>query len=129
MWVTGTSTNSLKGIDGAASYAVERDANGDNFIAVLDGTGGNALIEDGLGLALNFGNEQKLASPVYLSAADWKTAADKIWGPSSEHGGAIVIHVFADAHARAISQEVNPTVYLRFTTRSDGDPASEDDLE
>jgi hypothetical protein len=91
--------------------------------------------EDGVGLALNYGNEQDVqvddpqVSPVYMNASDGSNTAARIWGPSSEHGGAIVIHVFADAHARAIPQTVNPTVYLRFITRTDGDPASEDDLE
>lgn len=111
MWVTATTPNSL-----ASSRALVLPGN-DGFISLTGGPGGLAL-NDGYDGKLNF----------YFKPNDWATAQERRWGPSSEHAGNGVIHVFADVHARFISAEVDPTAYLRFVTRSDGDPASEDDL-
>jgi prepilin-type N-terminal cleavage/methylation domain-containing protein len=125
MWVVGASPNSLQ----SGNATIGRASTTDNFIAMLSGT--TPIDADGTGLAMNYGNEQAQTAdtaqtPVYMTSG---ATQPRIWGPSSEHSGAIVIHVFADTHARAVPQTVNPTVYLRFLTRSDGDPASEDDME
>ncbi len=115
-WVVAASPNSL------ASDKVEvRRSKEDLFIAIM--LGDASVEEDGKGLALNFG--AKTIAPrtadCYLQASDWATSRDRVWGPSSEHADGVVIHVFADAHAQAISPYVNPTVYLRFVTRNEGD--------
>lgn len=123
MWVVGTTPNSL-----AADRVTVGVSPNDKFIAMLSGE--TVVVEDGDGLALNFGEEaHRPAAEFYLAASDWATGSDRVWGPSSEHGGGIAIHVFADAHAQAIFQEVNPTVYLRFITRSDGDPSDSEDID
>jgi hypothetical protein len=122
MWVVGASPNSL------AAAGAQIGQTPDRFIAVLQG--GQQQTSDGVGLALNFGNYRAApAGDHYFSAGDWATAANRLWGPSSEHAGDIMIHVYADCHAQAIPSHVNPSVYLRFITRSDGDPANEVELE
>jgi hypothetical protein len=118
MWVSATSPQSLA----ADSMSVGIDSI-DQFIAV--GTGMAPTIttsgQKGEGIALNFGS---LTGPLadYLVAANWATAQTRVYGPSSEHSGNIVMHVWADVHAKAISAEVDPTMYVRLITRSGGDP-------
>jgi hypothetical protein len=118
MWVVATSPNSLAA-DGVAL------ARSEGFLQV--GGGGKS----GEGLALNFGSQDPSspASEKYFQAGDWATAADRAWGPSSEHASNVVLHVWADAHAKAINfEDVDPTVYLYFITRNSSDPANEADL-
>jgi hypothetical protein len=118
MWVVATSPNSLAA-DGVAL------GHGEGFLQVSGGG------KSGEGLALNFGSRDPSspASEKYFQAGDWATAADRAWGPSSEHAANVVLHVWADSHAKAINfEEVDPTVYLYFITRSAGDPASEANL-
>ena len=81
-------------------------------------------------LALNWGDPRayKDASTrdIYLAPAKNRWAGDRarVFGASSHHGG-IVHHVFFDAHAQSVNVDVDPTVYLRFVTRMDGDPSGE----
>ena len=125
MWVVVTSPNSLA----ASSSTVGLGTDG--YIAVKDSGGAN-VTSDGTGLALNFGSDQATVAPTkkYFKTADWAGgASDRVWGPSSEHAGGVVIHVYADAHAQAIPSDINSTAYLRFVTRNSGDPSNADDLQ
>ena len=47
------------------------------------------------------------------------------WGASSEHAGDVIVHVFADAHTKAISQEVDPYLYLKLITRAGGESVTQ----
>lgn len=128
MWVVAVTDNSL--MAAGSSYAVDLESANIAFIAMLDGS--TKVDAAGEGLALNYGSEKKNppANQHYLSMSEWTAGtADRVWGPSSEHSGNIVQHVYADAHAQAISSEVNPTVYLRFITRNEGDPGNIDELQ
>lgn len=40
------------------------------------------------------------------------------WGPSSEHTNGAVMHVFADDHVAAITDQCDPQTYLDLTTRA-----------
>jgi hypothetical protein len=123
MWVVATSPNSL------ANSAASVGAGPDRYIAVLQGNVPQSA--NGVGLALNFGNPYTSppAADLYFQASDWATAADRRWGPSSEHAGNIAIHVYADAHAQAIPADANPTAYLQFITRSGGEPVPHEALD
>lgn len=83
-------------------------------------------------VALQYGSDSTATTPApnkYLKAADWgPSMGDRSFGPSSEHSGSVVLHVYADAHAQTISPNVDPTVYLRLITRRDGDPGETDKL-
>ncbi len=74
--------------------------------------------------ALLFGGEDE----PYFPAARYAGKEDRLWGPSSDHSGGVVMHVFADAHATSISPDVDPTVYMQMVTRNGGEPADPDDL-
>jgi hypothetical protein len=110
-WVVAASPNAL--VAGGATLG--RDS-GDGSIAMLQ-AGSTAAARNGDGLAIKLA-----AGDVYLGASEWATGRDREWGPSSEHAGGVVIHAFADAHAQAISPDIDPTLYLRMVTRGDGDP-------
>lgn len=117
MWVIAASPNALD-----ADKVEIRRSKIDQFVAIMRG---DEQVEDdsGAGLALNFGTDVLNApqGDLYLLASQWATGLDRAWGPSSEHSGKVVIHVFADAHAQAIPAGIDATAYVRFITRSDGE--------
>jgi hypothetical protein len=39
------------------------------------------------------------------------------WGPSSEHDGGVVNHVFVDGHVVAMLEDIDSYIYLTLTTR------------
>ena len=43
------------------------------------------------------------------------------WGPSSDHAGGIVMHVFGDDHVSPITSAIDPQIYLDLTTRAGGE--------
>lgn len=55
--------------------------------------------------------------PPYLPANRWSGGKDRAWGPSSLHGN-VVTHGFVDAHAEAISLNIDKNVYLHLATRA-----------
>lgn len=40
------------------------------------------------------------------------------WGPSSDHGGGIVSHVYGDGHTLGVTDQCDPVTYLNLTTRA-----------
>jgi hypothetical protein len=48
----------------------------------------------------------------------------RAWGPSSNHAGGIVNHVCGDGHVAAISESVDPHIYIWGFTRSGGEPTT-----
>ena len=51
----------------------------------------------------------------YKGQTDWK------WGPSSDHESGNVMHAFADGGVRAITQDIDPNVYMHLVTRAGGE--------
>lgn len=47
-------------------------------------------------------------------------------GPSSEHSGGIVMHVFGDGHVTQITGDIDPTVYVSLYSASSGEPVQLD---
>ena len=67
---------------------------------------------------------------VYMTATQF-TAGDGstqyVWGPSSEHTGGAVNHVFADGHVTSIvGSAIDKNTYLRLYTRGGGEPITLD---
>jgi hypothetical protein len=64
-----------------------------------------------------------LANPseVYLTAARYGAGHDRLWGPSSEHEGGVVNHVFADAHVQSLAPSIDRNLYLRIISRDGGE--------
>jgi len=46
------------------------------------------------------------------------TQGNENWGPSSDHSNGAVMHVFADAHVEAITDQIDAATYLDLTTRA-----------
>jgi len=42
----------------------------------------------------------------------------RLWGPSSNHAGGIVNHVFCDGHVDGLSDSMDPNVYLWLVTET-----------
>jgi hypothetical protein len=53
---------------------------------------------------------------------------DVWWGPSSDHAGGIVCHVFADDHCIGITDQCDPETYLSLITRADGEKIDEEKI-
>jgi prepilin-type N-terminal cleavage/methylation domain-containing protein/prepilin-type processing-associated H-X9-DG protein len=47
------------------------------------------------------------------------------WGPSSDHAGKIIGHLFADGHVEFIGADVSANTYQALNTRSSGEPIAE----
>jgi hypothetical protein len=80
------------------------------------------------GSALNYGPTADHPTASYLptgALADpdiTNIPPGRLWGPSSEHQGGIVNHVYADAHVEGVSDQIDPNVYLWIATRNGGEP-------
>jgi hypothetical protein len=53
---------------------------------------------------------------------------ERDWGPSSDHGGGVIVHSYADGHTQAISDSIDPTLYFRLITRAGGESINQDNL-
>jgi type II secretory pathway pseudopilin PulG len=53
---------------------------------------------------------------------------DVWWGPSSDHSGGIVCHVFVDNHCIGITDQCDPETYLSLITRADGEKIDEEKI-
>jgi type II secretory pathway pseudopilin PulG len=72
-------------------------------------------------LALNRGfNPNVSGSAPYLKRTLTANSPinDVWWGPSSDHSGRIVNHVFGDGHILGVTEECDPEVYLGLITRN-----------
>jgi prepilin-type N-terminal cleavage/methylation domain-containing protein len=80
------------------------------------------------GTALNYGPSTTTPLAVYLPQNACKdplltnAAPGRLWGPSSNHAGGIVNHVFGDAHVEGITDGIDPNVYLWIVTRAGSEP-------
>jgi len=82
------------------------------------------------GAALNYGPSSASPTAICLPAGacadpDLNTSTGgvgRLWGPSSNHAGGIVNHVFGDAHVEGINDGIDPNVYLWIITRNGGEP-------
>ncbi|HMP08243.1 MAG TPA: hypothetical protein PJ982_17990, partial [Lacipirellulaceae bacterium] len=46
------------------------------------------------------------------------TPASRWFGPSSQHSGDVILHGYADAHAKGINAAIDRNVYLWLITRA-----------
>jgi Protein of unknown function (DUF1559) len=56
-------------------------------------------------------------------------APGRRWGPSSDHGGNIVNHLFGDGHVQQVTDSIDPAVYLWLYTRNGGEPLDSDSVK
>ncbi len=64
------------------------------------------------------------STPYLTPGHGWAARSPRQWGPSSEHAGGVVTHVFVDVHTISLSEDVDPTVYYKLITREGKEPVS-----
>jgi len=95
------------------------------LIIGTNGTTGTAPNQTG-GHAINVGPSPATPNCRYMpnnTATNPALGADRAWGPSSDHSGGIVNHVFGDGHVIGINDGIEPNMYLWVVTRSGGEPS------
>jgi prepilin-type N-terminal cleavage/methylation domain-containing protein len=72
--------------------------------------------------ALNFGPSPSDTPPNSRKyGAGFPGPGARTWGPSSDHGGDVIIHCFGDNAVRGITADVNPNVYISLVTPNGGE--------
>jgi prepilin-type N-terminal cleavage/methylation domain-containing protein len=59
---------------------------------------------------------KKANNPLGTCQNDWW------WGPSSDHGGGIVSHVYGDGHTLGVTDQCDAATYMGLTTRAGSEP-------
>lgn len=119
-WVTGMRDQS--GMTGDTEAVTDTDV----MVLTTDGYWG---INNNKAHAINFGPTiVGDTTKRYLGnqANVWPASAPRNWGPSSEHPGGQVSHVFADNHTQSISEKIDATTYYRLISRNKGEPIPSD---
>jgi prepilin-type N-terminal cleavage/methylation domain-containing protein len=70
--------------------------------------------------ALNYGPAPGTNTPLY--GTGFAGAGARRWGPSSDHGGDVVIHCFGDNAVRPITADISPNTYMWLVTPNGGEP-------
>ncbi len=61
------------------------------------------------------------------SSVTWPNMSNtRRWGPSSDHGGGIVNHLFGDGHVQQVTDQIDPAVYLWIVTANGAEPFDND---
>jgi len=84
---------------------------------VWGGTGTRLMLMSGSNTTTN----PPAASTVTVGAG----SVNLTWGPSSDHAGKIIGHLFADGHVEFIGADVDNATYHALNTRSSGEPIKE----
>jgi len=69
--------------------------------------------------ALNYGPAPGTNVPLY--GTGFPGAGARKWGPSSDHGGDVVIHCFGDNAVRPITSDINVNTYIWLVTPNGGE--------
>ena len=107
VWIDG-SLNWVVGANPNNAANPTTDANG--FLVLTTGT-----------TALNVGNPPG-TSTFYMGSTSYGSISQWTWGPSSQHSGGVVMHVYADAAVRGQTDDITPTVYIQLITRAGKEP-------
>ena len=87
--------------------------------------GSNGTTNNGAGHAINVGpcSHHPTGRSICPSGTRERShiAYPRMWGPSSDHAGGIVQHVYGDAHVEGLTDGIDPNVYLWIITRNGGE--------
>ena len=64
-------------------------------------------------------------STVTMSGSATFPSVSLTWGPSSDHAGKIIGHLFADGHVEFIGSDIDSSTYHAINSRSNGEPVKE----
>jgi hypothetical protein len=74
------------------------------------------------GASVQLGPERQTPSAFYLAKGTLPTMNDtRSWGPSSQHLSGNVNHIRVDGSVQPVTAAIDPTLYMRLTTRSSGE--------
>ena len=84
------------------------------------------MAAEGAVTALNYGPTPQAPQQAYLIEGHGAAKGRWNWGPSSEHAGGIVEHLFVDGSVHPLRDDIDASVYLHLVTRAgaDDDPIS-----
>jgi len=104
--------------DGTVPWVVALDTNPPATFTVAAGTSVGAAT--GGGTALNVGPKPANNNSIYYmpSGKIGSVTSNWSWGPSSEHSGGVVIHLFVDGAVRSLTDDMDPTVYAQLVSRA-----------
>jgi prepilin-type N-terminal cleavage/methylation domain-containing protein len=76
-------------------------------------------------LTLNFGprNDRFRSNRYMRSGRPWPGAEHRLWGPSSEHSGSVVVHAFADSRTVPVTEGIDEKIYYRLVSRNGNEQA------
>lgn len=109
-------------IDGQATWVVGLNRQGAGQVNPKVGYAGAAehLIDAGGDRA---SSETPYSTLAFGDAQGWPGMSPRAWGPSSDHLGGAVGHIFADGHAMYYDSSIDATLYYFLITRNAHDPA------
>jgi prepilin-type N-terminal cleavage/methylation domain-containing protein len=124
-WLCGARHGNLTGVlvNPPASSTTTGNVNGLNVNGKWV-VGSNGTTTNGAGHAINVGPSPTTPQAVYMptgSVSDPNITYPRMWGPSSDHAGGIVQHVYGDAHVEGLTDGIDPNVYLWIITRNGGE--------
>jgi prepilin-type N-terminal cleavage/methylation domain-containing protein/prepilin-type processing-associated H-X9-DG protein len=95
--------------------------------SITSGTLGTTGVWSGTGtrLALMSGSNTTTLPPAAVTFTLGTATSDHTWGPSSDHAGKIIGHLFADGHVEFISADITPNTYHALNTRGSSEPIPE----
>jgi prepilin-type N-terminal cleavage/methylation domain-containing protein len=95
--------------------------------SITSGTLGGTGVWSGTGtrLALMSGSNTTTLPPAAVTFTLGSATSDHTWGPSSDHAGKIIGHLFADGHVEFISADITPNTYHALNTRGGSEPIPE----
>jgi prepilin-type N-terminal cleavage/methylation domain-containing protein len=121
-WVIGMATTADDGTTPLEEdLAKQADTDGDGVADVL--TTGTTWRT-----GLNVGPTRHADTEDYWwkSQAPYTLDSGRAWGPSSDHSGGVVMHVFADDHIDAISENIENRVYYAMCTANGAENVTKD---
>jgi prepilin-type N-terminal cleavage/methylation domain-containing protein/prepilin-type processing-associated H-X9-DG protein len=77
------------------------------------------------GIALLSGSNTTVNPPAAQNHTVGATSVSLNWGPSSDHPGRVVGHLFADGHVEFINSDITASVYNALNTRGSSDQIGE----
>ena len=76
------------------------------------------------GVGLNF---PATITDKFITSSAWTVYGDGMGhGPSSDHSGGIVLHVYGDGHVGQVTTDIDPTLYTSIFSRASNEPVAMD---
>jgi prepilin-type N-terminal cleavage/methylation domain-containing protein/prepilin-type processing-associated H-X9-DG protein len=74
---------------------------------------------------MSSGSNSTNSPPAAIAHTIGSGTVNLTWGPSSDHGGKLIGHLFADGHVEFLSADINESTYCALNTRNGAEPVPE----